>query len=564
MVSTKYKPEPSEETVKFVALGGVEEIGRNCSFFEYKNQIVIIDVGIQFPEENTPGVDYIIPNVSYLEQKKANIQGIILTHGHYDHIAAIHYLIEKLGNPIIYASPFTRAIVEKRHEEFPNVPKLRFINVETGKRIKISEDFTVEFLEVEHTIPESLGFLLETPAGNMVSFGDFRLDFDKHGKVRNLEVFDRLRDRDIHTAFMDSTSADIAGKGASEETVEANLEALIKGAKGRVIVALFASLVDRILEIINIADRLGRKVTVNGRSMKTNLEIARQLGYMKDKKDLIFPLEEINKHRDDKVLLLTTGTQGEANAGLMRIVNGEHRVVALKPTDTVIFSSSVIPGNERSVQTLTDNIARQVDQIYNSALLDIHAGGHIHAEDAKIVLEHVKPRFIVPIHGYYFKRKTYQKVAEMAGLKKEQVILLDNGQVLSLSKDSAKILDRTVPSFYIMVDGLGVGDVEEIVLRDRLALAQEGMAVIVLTIDRRQGKLLKSPDIISRGFIYLKENQNILEEMRKKVRSLMARIPSHQPLDSDYVKGLVRDQMGQFIYQKTHRRPMILPVIIEI
>ncbi len=555
---------PPDDTVKFVPLGGFEEIGRNCSFFEYKNQIVVIDVGIQFPEENTPGVDYIIPNVSYLEQRKANVQGIILTHGHYDHIAAIHYLIEKLGNPIIYASPFTRAIVEKRHEDFPNAPKLRFINVEPGKKVKVSEDFTAEFFEVEHTIPEALGFILETPVGNMVSFGDFRLDFDKHGKPRNIDIFDRLSEKNIHTVFIDSTNADITGRGASEDTVEENLEALIKGAKGRVIIAAFASLVDRILEIIKIADKLGRRVTVNGRSMKSNLEIAKQLGYLKDTKGILFPLEEINKYKDDKVLLLTTGTQGEANAGLMRIVNGEHRVVSLKPTDTVIFSSSVVPGNERSVQTLTDNIARQVDQVYNSKLLDIHVSGHVHTEDAKLVLEKLKPQFIVPIHGYYFKRKMYQKIAEMAGLKREKVVLMDNGQVLSMKKDAVKVLDWTIPCYYIMVDGLGVGDVEEVVLRDRRALAQEGMAVVVLTIDRRHGKLLKSPDIISRGFIFLKENQTILEEMRKKVRNLFARIPANQPLDSDYVKGLVRDQLGQFIYQRTHRRPMILPVIIEV
>lgn len=563
-VASTHAIEGNDDAVKFVPLGGFEEVGRNCSFFEYKNQIVIVDVGIQFPEEDTPGVDYIIPNVEYLEKRKADIQAIILTHGHYDHMAAIHYVIEKLGNPIIYTSKFTRMMVEKRHEEFTNAPKLRFVTVEPGQKVKLSPDLSAEFFEVEHTIPESLGLILETPVGNMVNFGDFRLDLDKHGNVKNKAVFEMLRTRGIHTAFMDSTNADTLGKGSSEETIIENLEMLIKEAKGRVIVAAFASLVDRILEVITVAEKLGRKVTLNGRSMKTNLEIAKQLGYLKERKDLIFPLEDINKYKDDKVLLLTTGTQGEANAGLMRIVNGEHRVVTLKPTDTVIFSSSVIPGNERSVQFLTDNIARQVDQIYNSKILDIHVGGHAHQDDAKFVVETMKPKFIVPIHGYYFKRKAYEKIAESTGMKRDQVVLMDNGQVLSLTKDSAKVLDRTVPSYYVMVDGLGVGDVEEVVLRDRRALAQEGMVVMVLTLDRRQGKLLKSPDIISRGFIYLKENQAILEEMRKKIRNLIARIPSNQPADGEYVKGLIRDQMGQFLYQKTHRRPMILPVVIEI
>ncbi len=557
-------PTGSENAVRFIPLGGLEEIGRNCSFFEYKNEIVIVDVGIQFPEESTPGVDYIIPNVTYLEAKKKNIQAIILTHGHYDHIAAIHYLIEKLGNPIIYTSEFTRAIVEKRHAEFTNAPKLKFITVKDGDRVKISENFTAEFFVVEHTIPQAYGFLLETPAGNMASFGDFRIDYTKEGVPQHLEIFDRVGKKGIHTAFMDSTNADIAGHVPSEETVEANLEMLIKNAKGRIIIATFASLVDRLLEIIKIADRLGRKIAVNGRSMKDNLEIAKSLGYLKERKDHVIPLEDINKHRDDKIIILTTGAQGEANAGLMRIVNGEHRVVRLKQTDTVVFSSSVVPGNERSVQSLQDNIARQVDEIYNSKLLDIHASGHVHAEDIKLVLQRVKPKFIIPIHGYYFKRKSYQKLAAEAGLKRDSVIMMDNGQVAELTPNSLLVTKETVPAFYVMVDGLGVGDVKEIVLQDRLTLAKEGMVVIIMTIDRNKGGLLKNPDIISRGFIHLKENQGVLEDIRKRVRGLFSRLPNNRSPENDYLKTLIRDQIGQFLYNKTRRRPMILSVVIEI
>ncbi len=556
--------EQGEPVLRFVPLGGMEEIGRNCSFFEYKNEIVIVDVGIQFPEEETPGIDYIIPNITYLQTKKANIRGIILTHGHYDHIAAIHYLIESLGNPTIYTSRFTRAMVEKRHEEFVNAPKLRFHDVTGGSKVNISEHFEAEFLNIEHTIPEALGFVLKTPAGNMVSFGDFRLDINKDGKPQNLEKFERLGKLGIHSLFVDSTNADYAGHGVSERIVEENLESLIKGAKGRVIIGIFSSLVDRILEIINIAERLGRKVAVNGRSMKTNLDIAKNLGYFKEKKDTLIPLEEINKHKDEKVMVLTTGAQGESNAGLMRIVSGEHRLMRLKPADTVIFSSSVIPGNERSVQALTDNVARQVNEVYNVKMLDIHSSGHANSEDIKLVLQIIKPKFVIPIHAYFFKRKATMKIAQATGMSHAQVQMMDNGQVALLTKDTFEITQEKVPATYVMVDGLGVGDVEEVVLRDRRNLAQEGMVVVIVTAERRTGRLVKNPDIISRGFIYLKENQTILEEIRKRIRGLMGRLPNYQEVESDYLKTLLRDQIGQFLYTKTRRRPMILPVIIEV
>jgi len=563
-MARKPKTAPNPDAVRFVALGGLEEVGRNCSFFEYKNQIVVVDVGIQFPEEDTPGIDYIIPNVEYLARNKHKIAGIILTHGHYDHIAAIHYVIEKLGNPIIYTSKFTKAIVERRHEEFTKAPKLRFQTVEAGSRFKISDDFTAEFFEVEHTIPEAYGFVLETPVGNMVNFGDFRLEYDKDGAPHQLEIFEKLAKKGIHTAFIDSTNADIPGHGASEETVIQNLNDLIKGAPGRIIVVAFASVIDRILEIMKIAEKHGRKIALNGRSMESNIEIAKQLGYLKDLKGSVISLREIDKHKDDKVLVLTTGTQGETNAGFMRIVNGAHPIMKLKPTDTVIFSSSVIPGNERSVQALQDNIARQVDDLYNTKLIDIHVGGHGQKEDMKLVLSLLKPKFVVPIHGYYFKRKSFLKTAESVGMKRTQIKLLDNGQVGELSKDDFSITDEAVESFYVMVDGLGVGDVEEIVMRDRRSLASEGMVVIIATVDRRSGRMLKNPDIISRGFILMKDNQQMLDEIRKRVRNALSRLSNYQEMEPDYVKGILRDQIGQYIYTTTKRRPMLLPVIIEI
>ncbi len=550
--------------VKFVPLGGLEEIGRNSAYFEYGNEIVMIDLGIQFPEEETPGIDYIIPNVAALEPKKKHIHGLIFTHGHYDHVAALPYLIEKIGNPVIYTAGFTKALIEKRIAEFPNLPKPKIEVVKHGDRVRISEHFEAEFFDIGHTIPDAIGVVLSTPVGKMAHFGDFRLDIGKDGKPTNLGVFERLGEMGIHSIFMDSTNSLKEGFSLSERAVEENLEKLFRTAKGRIILGIFASLVTRIVEIFKIAHRLDRKVAINGRSMKDNCAIAQQLGFLKPEKGQLIALEEIAKYKDDNVMILTTGSQGEPNAGLMRIVNGEHPTVSLKKTDTVIFSSSVIPGNEAAIQTLQDNIARQVDQVYNTKLIDIHVSGHACAEDLKLVMQLTKPKFVVPVHAYYLFRKHVTHLAREAGFPAENVVLLDNGQVAEITPNGFTITSERVPTFYVMVDGLGVGDVEEVVLRDRRVLAQEGMVVIILTIDRGSGRVLKNPDIISRGFIYLKNNKEILDEIRKRIREVLERIPRHQPLDADYLKTLLRNQIGQFLFNRTRRRPMILPVVIEI
>lgn len=556
-----------KDVLKFVPLGGLEEIGRNCSYFEYADEIVMIDAGIQFPEESTPGIDYIVPNVSGLSEKKNNIRAIILTHGHYDHIHSLPYIIEKIGNPTIYTAAFTKALVEKRFQEFPNLPRPKFAVVKNGDRVRLGRHFQAEFFDVGHTIPDAIGVMLETPAGNMVHFGDFRLETDLDGKPNpeHLKTFDRLGKIGIHSVFIDSTNALEEGHAMSERAVEKNLEELFKKADGRIIVATFGSLVTRLAEIIKIAERMGRKVALNGRTMKDNVQIAIGMGFIKTKKDAFIQLEEVNQHKDEKVMILTTGGQGEPNAGLTRITNGEHRHIKLKRSDMVIFSSSVVPGNERSVQMLQDNIARQVDQVFNSRLLDIHASGHGPAEDIKLVIKLVKPKFVVPVHAYYFMRTATARHAQSVGIPKENCVLIDNGQVCELGKESFKVTSKEVDSSYVMVDGLGVGDVGEIVIRDRRLLAEEGMVVVIVTMDKHGGRILKNPDIISRGFIYLKENQELLEEIRRKIRGLIGRLPSgHRDVDSEYIKALLRDQLGQLLYNKTQRRPMVLPVVIEV
>jgi len=473
-------------------------------------------------------------------------------------------VLARLGNPPIYASSITKAIIEKRADDFPNAPKMQIQLIKSGDEMKLSNNITALFFGVPHTIPETIGVMLKTPIGNIVHFADFRLDYDDEGNPHGLEEFEKLGKMGVHTFMVDSTAAERPGHSVSEKTVEKNLEEIFRAAEGRIIVATFASLITRIAEIIKIAEKLGRKVALNGYSMKTNIAIAQGLGFVQAHADTLIGVEEVSKMKDNKILILSTGAQGESNAGLMKMINGEHRHIKIKEGDTFVLSSSVIPGNERSVQTVKDNLARQGAIVFHSALVDIHSSGHAPKGDIALVIGLLKPKFLMPVHGYYFMRAANGVTARESGVLKENVRLMDNGQVAELTKDAFVVTKEEVPAYYVMVDGLGVGDVEEVVLRDRRALAQEGMLVIILTTDRDKGKLIKNPDIISRGFIYLKDNQEMLDEIRKRIRSLVQRIPNYHEVDPDYVKTLIRDQVGQFIYMKTKRRPMILPVIIEI
>ena len=556
---------PQEKGVlRFSALGGLEEIGRNMSFFEYNEEIILIDAGIQFPEEETPGIDFIIPNVSYLEPKKQNIKAIIITHAHFDHIGAIPYIIGKIGNPPIYATALAKEMILKRQKEFVNAPKLDVRVVKDKDIVRLSKYFEAEFFGVSHSVPDTTGFILRTPVGNMATFADFKVEADEQGKPKNVDELVLLSKQNIHTIFLDSTNAEAPGWTIPEKIVEKNLEDLFLKAEGRIIVGIFSTLLNRIGEIIKIAEKLDKKVAFSGRSIKENFEIARQLGYIKVKKGLVIPLEEAPKYNDNKLLILSTGAQGESNASLMKIVTGEHKTLRIKAGDSIIFSSSIIPGNERSVQELKDNLVRQGAFIYHTKVIDIHSTGHASQEEIKAILSIIKPRFFIPIHGYLFMRTMNAQNGVQCGIPKTNILLPDNGQIVQIKNDSIKMTDETIPASYVMVDGLGVGDVGEVVLRDRRLLSQEGMIVIIATIGRKNGRLIKNPDIISRGFIYLKENQKILEEIRSKIKVIIAQIPNKEQLDIDYLKNIFRDQIGQFVHKKTNRRPMILPVIIEI
>jgi ribonuclease J len=565
------KPVPAKEiskqkegVVRFIALGGLEEIGRNMSVFEYKDEIILFDAGIQFPEEDTPGIDYIIPNTQYLEANKHKIKGLIITHAHYDHIGAIPYIIGKIGNPTIYTTALAKEMIKKRQDEFTNAPKLNFEIVKNRDTIKISDNFELTFFGVIHSIPDTISILIKTPVGNIIYSTDVKFDYDEKGNPIGLNEFIWAGKQKINTLFLESTNAEVQGLSASEKVVEKNIEDIFKKTKGRLIIGTFASMLTRLAEIIKIAEKYDRKVFVSGMSMKTNLQIAQNLGYIKVKKGTLYSLDEIHKYKDEKILVLSTGAQGEPNASLMKIVNGEHRQLQIKAGDTVVFSSSVIPGNERQVQVLKDNLTRQGAKVFHSKIVDLHASGHATGEELKEIIKLVKPNFYIPIHGQYFMRAINAELAQDAGVPKENALLADNGEVVEIYKDKIKRTEETVPAYYVMVDGLGVGDVGEVVMRDRRVLAQEGMVVIIATLDRRTGRFLKNPDIISRGFIYLRENKELVEDVRKRIKGIIGRIPRYQTVEADYVKSLMRDQIGQFLYNKTKRRPMVLPVVIEV
>ncbi|PIP25131.1 MAG: ribonuclease J [Candidatus Nealsonbacteria bacterium CG23_combo_of_CG06-09_8_20_14_all_36_12] len=556
-----------QQNLQIIPLGGLGEVGRNLMLLEYKNSVLIIDMGFRMPEEDMPGIDYIIPNIEYLKNKQKNVLGIVFTHGHYDHIGAIPYLMEKIWHPQlrIFASSLTRAIILKRQGDFPLQPKLEIQEVKDGSKINLGP-FQIEFFRQNHNIPDNLGLLISTPIGNILHTSDFKFD---ENPVNDLPTnFEKLRnfgERNILLLLSDSTGAEEPNHSFSEKTIQENLEQIFQKARGRIIAATFASLINRIQQIITLSEKYGRKVIVEGYSMKTNVEISKILGYIKVKKGTLIKVKEIVKYPDSKITILCTGAQGEGQASLMRIANREHKFLRLRKGDAVIFSSSIIPGNERTVQILKDEILRQGCKVFHYKMMDIHAGGHAQKEELEEMIKLTKPKFFLPIHGQFSMLVAHGEIAKGCGIQEKNIAIAENGQIVNLTPERIFIEKGTLPSNYVMVDGLGIGDVGEIVLRDRQTLAKDGMFVIVAVVDRQTGKVRGSPDIISRGFVYLRESKKLLQDTRKKVIKIVDEAAgSGGAVNWIYVKDEIRNKIGQFLFSKTQRRPMILPVVIEV
>ncbi len=560
------KQQEQENELQIIPLGGLGEVGRNMMLLEWKKKILIIDMGFRMPSEDMPGIDYIIPNTTYLKEREKDILGVVFTHGHYDHIGAVPYLMNQLGNPPMFAAPLTKGIIVKRQEDFPSQPRLDISDIKRGSKIKLGV-FDIEFFHQNHNIADNLGMLIKTPVGNILHTSDFK--FDKTPINDHPTDFKKLNEigrEKILLMLIDSTGAENEGHSLSEKVIMENLEEIFQNSKGRIIAATFSSLINRIQQLIMLSEKYGRKVAIEGNGMKMNVEICRNLKHLKIKKGTLIKSRDARDYPENKITVLCTGAQGEGRAALMRIANKEHKNITLKNHDSVIFSSSVIPGNERVVQELKDEILRQGAKVYHYKMMDIHAGGHAQKEELKEMIEIMNPKFLIPIHGQYSMFSALKDLAvEEMNFPEKNVVLAENGNVVHLSREKIRLDKKMVPFNNIMVDGLGVGDVGEVVLKDRKALAEDGMFVIIAVVDKKEGKIKGSPDIISRGFIYLRESKNLLYQTRKRVIEIVNN--SYKPgqvKDSSKVKEEIKNKIGQFLYQKTERRPIIISVIIEI
>lgn len=555
----------SRGTLRIIPIGGCEEVGRNMTIYEYGNDIVILDMGLQFPEENMPGIDFIVPNVRYLKGKEKNIRGVIFSHGHLDHIGAAPILLEKLGYPPVIAMPMTLAMIKDRQEDYKKgaSKKLRTITVSKITDAVRLGNFTARFFQVEHSIMDSMGTVLETPSGSVVHPGDWTMERDSRGATHI--KYDYLKNVKRPSVLMlESLGSLHEGRHSTYQEMYDNLYSIINSAPGRVIITTFGSQIQRVKWVIEAANKLGKKVALDGYSMKKNIEIANKLGYVKPAKGTLIDIRDTDNFPENKVVMVCTGAQGEENAALSRIATGQHRSIRLKKSDTIIFSSSVIPGNERTIQKLKDNIYRQCDNVIHGDLMDVHVSGHGTRRDIVDILNQIKPDYYIPVYANHFFLKEAQMLAEKNGFKKENIIVPDNGSIIELSTLNLRKLEKKAPSDYVFVDGLGVSDTQHIVLRDRQVLAEDGMLVVIATIHSHTGQLVQNPDIISRGFVFLKDNKKLIEDIRHKVRKLVIESDPKTWADTNQVRNDIRDKIGQFVFSKTQKRPMILPVVIEV
>lgn len=559
------------DTLRIIPLGGQEEVGRNMTVFEYGNDIVIIDMGVQFPEEDMPGIDYIIPNVDYLKGKEDRIRGVVFTHGHLDHIGAAPILLKQLKYPTIVSRDFTLTLIKRKVEDQykGDTKYLKTIRVNSvDDRLKLGV-FEVRFFEVEHSIMDSMGVAIVTPSGSIIHMGDWMISNEPIEARKEDISYKHLQDLPRPTLLMiESLGALKKGLPPSEQEVHRNLQELIRTAPGRVIIGTFASQIRRITYLIEYAEQAGKKVALEGYSMKMNIEVAKELGYLKVKPETLITVNDMHKYPDKELVLICTGAQGESNAALSRIVTDNHRFVKLQKSDTIVFSSSVIPGNERSIQRLKDNLYRKCDHVIHSEVMEIHVGGHGTIWEIEEIIRQAKADYVMPVYANHFFIKEAAKIAYRLGYPEKNVFVLDNGHVLEIPKDRnvhPRILKEKADTSYVFVDGLGIGDVGHVVLRDRQMLAQDGMVVITVVVDGRKKKVIGNVQITSRGFIHVKENFDLVNETKRKVQDIIRKNSSEDTsLDWELVRNEIRDSIGQFLFTKTERRPMILPVVVEV
>ena len=554
------KVKTGNERVRIVPLGGLEQIGMNITAFETEESIIVVDCGLAFPEDDMLGVDLVIPDITYLQDNRDKVKGFVITHGHEDHIGALPYVLKELNVPI-YATNLTMAIIENKLKEHNLMGVTRRKVVSYGQYINLG-DFRIEFIRTNHSISDAAALAIFTPVGTIVHTGDFKVDYTPvRGEPIDLQRFAELGKKGVLALMADSTNVLKPGFTMSERTVGKTFDTIFdENEKSRIIVATFASNVDRVQQIINSARKHGRKVIVEGRSMVNIINTAVELGYIQAPDNIIISIEEMKNYSDEQIVLVTTGSQGEAMAALSRIAASIHRKVTIKPGDTVIFSSNPIPGNEKSVSKVINELSMKGAKVI---FQDAHVSGHACQEELKLIYSLVRPKFAIPVHGEYRHLLRHGELAQEMGISKENVVIMKSGNVLELKEDSAKIVGE-VQAQGIMVDGLGVGDVGNIVLRDRQHLSENGLLVVVLTMERGSGQVLAGPDIVSRGFVYVREAENLMDECLEIVNIALERLFDRGITDWGKIKSEIKDSLNDFLWKKTKRNPMILPIIMEV
>ena len=546
--------------LKIIPLGGLEQIGMNITAFEYEDSIIVVDCGLSFPEDDMFGVDLVIPDVTYLKDNIDKVKGFFITHGHEDHIGAIPYILKEVNVPI-YATKLTIAIIEHKLEEHNMLKKVKRKVVKYGQHINLG-CFRVEFIRTNHSIQDAAALAIYSPAGIVVHTGDFKVDYTPvYGDAIDLQRFGEIGKKGVLALMCDSTNAERTGFTPSERTVGRTFDTLFEEHKNtRIIIATFASNVDRVQQIMNSANKYGRKVVIEGRSMVNIITIASELGYLTIPEQTLIDIEQLKNYPDEQTVIITTGSQGESMAALSRMASGIHRKITIKPNDTIVLSSNPIPGNEKAVSKIINELSMKGAEVI---FQDVHVSGHACQEDIKLIYSLVKPKYAIPVHGEYRHLMAQAHIAEEIGIDKDHIFLLSSGDVLELDEDGAAITGH-VPVGDVMVDGLGVGDVGNIVLRDRQHLAEEGIIIVVLTLESGSGQVLAGPDIVSRGFVYVRGSESLMDEAKQVLNDTMDHCMDKNITDWGKIKSEIKDALGDFVWKETKRKPMIIPIIMEV
>jgi len=551
-----------KDNLKIIPLGGLLEIGKNITVFEYKNDIVLVDCGLGFPEDDMLGVDLVIPDITYLERNKEKIRGLVITHGHEDHIGGIPYLLKQINVPI-YATKLTVGLIENKLEEHKLLRSTKLKVVNPGQTISLG-CMKVEFIRTTHSIPDACSLAIHTPVGTVVHTGDFKVDYTPiDGEMMDFGRLAALGNKGVLALMSDSTNAERRGYTMSESNVGDVLEKLFINCTKRIVVATFSSNVHRVQQIVNSAVRNKRKIAVCGRSMVNMIETARKLGYIKVPDNVFIDIDNIKAYPDESLVIITTGSQGETMSALTRMASGEHKKVQITPNDLIIISANPIPGNEKFVSKVVDDLMEIGAEVIYNALEDIHVSGHACQEEQKLMLSLVRPKYFIPVHGEYRQLIAHAETAKKVGVPRENIFITENGRILELGEQEAK-LTGTVPTGKVLVDGLGVGDVGNIVLKDRQKLSQDGLIIIVITMDSATGTVVAGPDVITRGFVYVRESENLMEEIKALLRKKMDKCEENHITDWTTIKSIIKDELHDYIYKKTKRDPMLLPIIMEV